>query len=147
MCAHTNTHSWIQLQRRSHTLSVVLIRRGSRSSPPPGKTAGWTDSLSVILPSSSPLSASVFLSSSFTSVTFFFSFCALICFTRPLLYCVVAPFALLVSGYRVSSASLLPHFPLPCLFPTSAFSSLKQLVPLISHPYNSFILATHFPLL
>lgn len=62
---------------------MVLIRRGSRSSPPPGKTTGWTNSLPVLLSSSSPLllSTSAFLCYSFTTLSLSFSLSACIFFT------------------------------------------------------------------
>lgn len=68
---------------------MVLIRRGSRSSPPPGKTTGWTNSLSVLLSSSSPLllSTSVFLCYSFTTLSLSFSLSACVFLLFFLLSC------------------------------------------------------------
>lgn len=122
---------------------MVLIRRGSRSSPPPGKTTGWTNSLPVLLSSSSPLllSTSAFLCYSFTTLSLSFSLSACIFFTLLftllsfflLLYYILPTFSLiflltttLAYCFIILVVSRLPHLPLSY---TSLFLMPTHLIP------------------
>lgn len=143
---HTLPHA----RSPTHTLSLVLIRRGSR--PPPSRTTGVTSSLPVLLFSSTPLCFT--LSAPPSPLSLFFS---LYSFDPPVFFCFYSPLhwlsvcslpPLFHHSSVFSPASITPALTLSSSSPSSPHPFLPSSnLSCLFHLYTFLILASLFCLL